>query len=50
MIETPALYLFTVALLAASIAALEKYSRHKVFTFLPAVVLIYAAAMLLAQL
>ena len=50
MIETPALYLFTVALLAASIAALEKYSRHKVFTFLPSVVLIYAAAMLFAQL
>ena len=50
MIEVPALYLFTVALLAASIAALEKYSRHKVFTFLPSVVLIYAAAMLLAQL
>ena len=50
MITTPLLYLFSIALLAALLGTLEKVTKHKVFTFLPAVVLIYAAAMLLAQL
>lgn len=50
MITTPLLYLFSVAMLAALLGTLEKRTKHKVFTFLPAVVLIYAAAMLLAQL
>jgi len=50
MITTPLFYLITVALLAALLGTLEKVTRHKVFTFLPAVVLIYASAMLLAQL
>ncbi len=50
MITAPLLYLFSVALLAALLGTLEKVTKHKVFTFLPAVVLIYAAAMLLAQL
>ncbi|MEN8146166.1 MAG: DUF819 family protein [Campylobacterota bacterium] len=50
MITAPLFYLFSVALLAALIGTLEKVTKHKLFTFLPAVVLIYAAAMLLAQL
>jgi len=49
MIESPLFYLLSVALLALFIASLEKYSQHKVFTYLPAVVLIYASAMLLAH-
>ena len=49
MITNPLFYLFSVALLAALLGTLEKITKHKVFTFLPAVVLIYAAAMLLAQ-
>ncbi len=50
MITAPLFYLLSVALLAALFGALEKISKHKLFTFLPAVVLIYAAAMALAQL
>ncbi len=50
MITAPLFYLFSVALLAALLGTLEKITKHKIFTFLPAVVLIYAAAMLLAQL
>lgn len=50
MITAPLFYLLSVALLAAFLGTLEKITKHKVFTFLPAVVLIYAAAMLLAQL
>ncbi|WP_345976775.1 DUF819 family protein [Sulfurimonas sp. HSL3-7] len=50
MIATPLFYLLSLALLAGMLGALEKVSRYRVFTFLPAVVLIYAAAMLLAQL
>ncbi|MDA3945512.1 MAG: DUF819 family protein [Helicobacteraceae bacterium] len=50
MITTPLLYLLSVALLAALLGTLEKITRHKLFTFLPAVVLIYASAMILAQL
>ncbi len=50
MILSSFLYLFTVALLAFVLASVEKITKHKIFTFLPAVVLIYAAAMLLAHL
>ncbi len=50
MILSSFLYLFTVALLAFVLASVEKVTKHKIFTFLPAVVLIYAAAMLLAHL
>ncbi len=50
MITTPLFYLLSLALLAGVLGGLEKVSRHKIFTFVPAVVLIYAAAMLLAQL
>ena len=49
MITAPLVYLLSVALLAALIGTLEKHTRHKIFAFLPAVVLIYAAAMLFAQ-
>jgi uncharacterized membrane protein len=49
MITTPLFYLFSVALLAALLGTLEKVTKHKVFTFLPSVVLIYAAAMVFAQ-
>ena len=49
MITTPLFYLLSLALLAAVLGSLEKVGRHRIFTFLPAVVLIYAAAMLLAQ-
>ncbi len=50
MITTPLLYLLSVALLAALLGIFEKMTKHKLFTFLPAVVLIYASAMFLAQL
>lgn len=50
MITAPLFYLFSVALLATLIGTLEKVTKHKLFAFLPAVVLIYAAAMLVAQL
>jgi len=50
MISSPLFYLLSILLLAAALGGLEKYTKHKVFTFLPAVVLIYAAAMLLAHL
>lgn len=50
MITTPLLYLLSLILLASLLGGLEKFSRHKLFTLLPAVVLIYAAAMLFAQL
>ena len=49
MIADPLVYLLSVALLAAGLGALEKLTRHRIFAFLPAVVLIYAAAMALAQ-
>ncbi len=41
--------MLSVALLAALLGTLEKVTKHKVFTFLPSVVLIYAAAMVFAQ-
>lgn len=50
MITTPTIYLLSVSLLALLFGALEKFTRHRIFTFLPAVVLIYAIAMLSAQL
>ena len=49
MIEHAYTYLISVALLALIVSGFEHYSRHKIFTYLPAVVLIYAFAMLLAQ-
>ena len=49
MIVSSFYYLFTVAFLAFAFASLEKITQHKIFTFLPSVVLIYATAMLLAH-
>jgi uncharacterized membrane protein len=49
MIADPLFYLLSVALLAAGLGALEKFTKHRLFAFLPAVVLIYGAAMALAQ-
>ncbi len=49
MIENGFAYLISVALLALIVSSLEYYSRHKIFTYLPAVVLIYALAMMMAQ-
>lgn len=49
MISDPIFYLLSVALLAAGLGALEKFTKYRFFAFLPAVVLIYAAAMALAQ-
>jgi uncharacterized membrane protein len=50
MIESSYTYLASIALLALILGGMEKFSHHKLFTYLPAVVLIYAFAMLLAQL
>jgi len=50
MIEAPLLYLLSILLLALGIGLLEKKSQHKVFTYLPAVVIIYATAMMFSQL
>jgi len=50
MITTPLIYLFSIALITLSIASLEHYSKHKLFSYLPSVVLIYATTMLFAQL
>ena len=50
MIATPLFYLLSIALLAALLGLLEKFTRHRIFTFLPAVVLIYTLAMVLAHL
>lgn len=50
MVESAPFYLLTVALLAAVLGLLESFKRFRLFAYLPAVVLIYASAMLLAQL
>ncbi len=49
MIENAPVYLLSITLLALLLGTAETFSRHKLFTYLPAVVLIYASAMLLAQ-
>jgi len=50
MISSPLLYLVSLLLIAFTLGAVEKFSKHKLFTYLPAVVLLYALAMGLAQL
>ncbi|RUM61093.1 MAG: DUF819 domain-containing protein [Sulfurimonas sp.] len=50
MIESSLVYLLTIALIAALFGIAEHYRLSRVFKTLPAVVLIYAAAMLLASL
>lgn len=48
MISSAIVYLFTLALVATSFALLEDKTKHKIFKFVPAVVMIYAFSMLLA--
>lgn len=50
MITNPLFYLFTLALIATVISVLEMRFKWKFFKFIPAVVLIYASAMLFASL
>lgn len=50
MISSPLLYLFSLALLAAVIAIVEKKSASKFFRFVPSFVLIYLFSMSLASL
>ncbi len=50
MIESPLLYLLSIALLAACFGIAERQKLHAVFDKIPAVVLIYAGAMVLAAL
>lgn len=48
MISSPLLYLFTLAFVATFFALLEEKTKHKIFSFVPVVVMIYAFSMLLA--
>ena len=48
MISSPLFYLFTLALIATIFSLLEQKTKHKVFKFIPAVVMIYACSMFLA--
>ena len=49
MIETSLLYLVSLLVLVALVVGVEKLTQHRVFKYLPAVVIIYALAMVLAQ-
>ena len=49
MISSPFLYLLSILIMALSIAVMEKKSQHKLFTYLPGVVLLYTLAMGFAQ-
>jgi len=48
MISSPLFYFFTLALIATIFSLLEQKTKHKVFKFIPAVVMIYACSMFLA--
>ncbi len=50
MIDSPFAYLFTLALLVATLSLLQIKTEHKFFDYIPVVVLIYATSMLLASL
>ena len=50
MISSPLLYLSSLLFIAFTLGAIEKFSKHKLFTYLPSVVLLYALAMGLAHL
>ena len=50
MIDSPLVYLFTLALLVAALSFLQIKTKHKFFEYIPVVVLIYAFSMLLASL
>jgi uncharacterized membrane protein len=49
MINSPFLYLFTLALIVTVIYLLESKSKWKFFKYVPAVVLIYAFSMMAAS-
>ncbi|MDH4945252.1 DUF819 family protein [Sulfurimonas sp. C5] len=49
MIENPLVYLLTLALIASGFYFLEEKIKHKIFTYLPSVVMIYAFSMFLAS-
>ncbi|QOP40553.1 DUF819 domain-containing protein [Sulfurimonas marina] len=49
MIENPLTYLLILSILASGFYFLEEKSKHKIFTFLPSVVMIYAFSMFLAS-
>ncbi len=48
MISSPLFYLFILALIATIFSLLEQKTKHKIFKYIPAVVMIYACSMLLA--
>lgn len=48
MIDSPIFYLFTLALIAAFFTFLENKTKHKIFKYIPVVVMIYAFSMFLA--
>ncbi|QOP42861.1 DUF819 domain-containing protein [Sulfurimonas sediminis] len=50
MIDSPLVYLFTLALLVAALSFTQIKTKHKFFEYIPVVVLIYAFSMLLASL
>ncbi|UCN00741.1 DUF819 family protein [Sulfurimonas sp. SWIR-19] len=50
MVDSPLVYLFTLALLVASLSFLQIKTKHKFFEYIPVVVLIYTFSMLLASL
>jgi len=50
VITNPLTYLFVLAIIATFLSGLEEKTKWKIFKFIPAVVLIYAATMLLASL
>lgn len=49
MIETPFIYLLSLALLVLLVAAAERWTQHRIFKLLPGVVIIYAVSMIAAQ-
>ena len=49
MIDSPLVYLFTLALLVAALSFLQIKTKHKFFDYIPVVVLLYAASMFLAS-
>lgn len=48
MISSPLFYLFTLVLIATIFSLLEQKTKHKLFKYIPAVVMIYACSMFLA--
>lgn len=49
MIENPLMYLTIIFALGGGLWLLETHSKHKIFTWLPAIVLIYLIAVMLSQ-